>query len=200
MLVDVRWCSLMFVDVRWCSLDFLNPQIHQFRMGGSQKLRPQHLGGGGFDDHAAPAPVMKSLTFWAISRWRRQRNPFSSHQDGTPWFFQFFFFAANLLTGWWFGTFFIFPNSWDDDPIWLIFFRGVETTNQLILPFWEEDSKIRLSRADVWWHILGYSKADCQSSSQAFVQSTASPNVLGAFDHTSLCFCRIVLSFINLHH
>ena len=33
--------------------------------------------------------------------------------------------------GWWFGTFFIFPNSWDDDPIWLIFFRGVETTNQL---------------------------------------------------------------------
>jgi len=21
------------------------------------------------------------------------------------------------LSGWWFGTFFIFPNSWDDDPI-----------------------------------------------------------------------------------
>jgi hypothetical protein len=28
-------------------------------------------------------------------------------------------------TGWWFGTCFIFPNSLDDDPIWLIFFRGV---------------------------------------------------------------------------
>jgi len=27
---------------------------------------------------------------------------------------------------------FIFPNSWDDDPIWLIFLRGVETTNQLM--------------------------------------------------------------------
>ena len=38
-----------------------------------------------------------------------------------------------ILAGWWFGTFFIFPNSWDDDPIWLIFFRGVETTNQLAL-------------------------------------------------------------------
>jgi hypothetical protein len=25
-------------------------------------------------------------------------------------------------TGWWFGTFFIFPNSWDDDPIWLSYF------------------------------------------------------------------------------
>ena len=37
-----------------------------------------------------------------------------------------------LGTGWWFGTFVlfshIFPNSWDDDPIWLIFFRGIETT------------------------------------------------------------------------
>ena len=25
---------------------------------------------------------------------------------------------------------FLFPFSWDDDPIWLIFFNGVETTNQ----------------------------------------------------------------------
>ena len=30
---------------------------------------------------------------------------------------------------WWFGSFLIFPNSWDDDPIWLIFFRAVETIN-----------------------------------------------------------------------
>ena len=27
---------------------------------------------------------------------------------------------------------FIFPNSWDDDSIWLIFFRGIETTNQCV--------------------------------------------------------------------
>ena len=32
------------------------------------------------------------------------------------------------------GTFFVFPNSWDDDPIWLIFFRGVETTNKGYCP------------------------------------------------------------------
>ena len=25
--------------------------------------------------------------------------------------------------------FYDFPNSWDDDPIWLIFFRGIEATN-----------------------------------------------------------------------
>jgi hypothetical protein len=34
------------------------------------------------------------------------------------------------FTGWWFGTFFIFPNSWDDEPWCRLFLRGVETTNQ----------------------------------------------------------------------
>ena len=34
-------------------------------------------------------------------------------------------------TGWWFGTFFNFPNSWDDDPIWLSSVSGGRyTTNQ----------------------------------------------------------------------
>ena len=27
-------------------------------------------------------------------------------------------------SGWWFGTFVIFPNSWDGDPIWLSYFSG----------------------------------------------------------------------------
>ena len=33
-------------------------------------------------------------------------------------------------SGWWFGTFFIFPYIGNNHPNWLIFFRGVETTNQ----------------------------------------------------------------------
>jgi len=41
-------------------------------------------------------------------------------------------FEAN--SGWWFGTFglffIIFPYIWNNNPNWLIFFRGVETTNQ----------------------------------------------------------------------
>ena len=32
-------------------------------------------------------------------------------------------------TGWWFGTFSIFPYIRNNHPNWLIFFRGVETTN-----------------------------------------------------------------------
>jgi hypothetical protein len=32
--------------------------------------------------------------------------------------------ADLTMSGWWFGTCIIFPNGWDDDPIWRIFFRG----------------------------------------------------------------------------
>ena len=35
------------------------------------------------------------------------------------------------VSGWWFGTFFIFHNIWDNPSHWLIFFRWVETTNQI---------------------------------------------------------------------
>jgi hypothetical protein len=35
-----------------------------------------------------------------------------------------------MKSDWWFGTFFIFPYIGNNHPNWLIFFRGVETTNQ----------------------------------------------------------------------
>ena len=38
------------------------------------------------------------------------------------------------MTGWWFGSFFIFTYIGNSYPNWLIFFRGVETTNQM--RFW----------------------------------------------------------------
>ena len=40
----------------------------------------------------------------------------------------------NYLTkaGWWFGTFFIFPYIGNNHSNWLIFFRGVQTTNQKV--------------------------------------------------------------------
>ena len=37
-----------------------------------------------------------------------------------------------IMIGWWFGTFFIFPYIGNHNPNWLIFFRGVETTNQMM--------------------------------------------------------------------
>ena len=43
--------------------------------------------------------------------------------------------GAGLFAGWWFGTFFIFPYIGNNHPNWLIFFRGVQTTNQICLVF-----------------------------------------------------------------
>jgi hypothetical protein len=37
----------------------------------------------------------------------------------------------HIISGWWFGTIFIFPYIGNNHPNWLIFFRGVETTNQI---------------------------------------------------------------------
>ena len=38
---------------------------------------------------------------------------------------------CGTVAGWWFGTFFIFPYIGNNHPNWLIFFRGVQTTNQV---------------------------------------------------------------------
>ena len=40
--------------------------------------------------------------------------------------------VCKFLSGWWFGTF-IFPYIGNNHPNWLIFFRGIETTNKLNL-------------------------------------------------------------------
>ena len=39
------------------------------------------------------------------------------------------FFWVGSISGWWFGTVVIFPYIGNNHPNWLIFFRGVETTN-----------------------------------------------------------------------
>ena len=38
---------------------------------------------------------------------------------------------SQTCPGWWFGTFFIFPYIGNNHPNWLIFFIGVQTTNQM---------------------------------------------------------------------
>ena len=56
-------------------------------------------------------------------------------------------FLLVFISGWWFGTFYIFPDIGNNHSHWLIFFRGVETTNQIcfycvqidaFLDFWDE--------------------------------------------------------------
>ena len=43
-------------------------------------------------------------------------------------------FGRDISARWWFQMFFfIFTPTWRNDPIWLIFFKGVETTNQTLV-------------------------------------------------------------------
>ena len=58
-------------------------------------------------------------------------------------------FEVLYLTGWWFQIFFIFTPSWGNDPIWLIFFRWVETTNQLMLGVQNPLDESRLSEKTI---------------------------------------------------
>ena len=51
-------------------------------------------------------------------------------------------------TGWWFGTFVIFPYIWNNYPNWPIFFRGVETTNQY--KWWSSLIIIIMN----WWSMI----------------------------------------------
>ncbi len=59
-------------------------------------------------------------------RWKNTGKVYKGR--GTSWNCNFFWIKRK--TGWWFQIFFIFTPIWGNDPIWLIFFHWVETTNQ----------------------------------------------------------------------
>ena len=46
---------------------------------------------------------------------------------------QKFDFQDTTIASWWFQILFIFTPTWGRFPIWLIFFKGVETTNQIAM-------------------------------------------------------------------
>ena len=54
--------------------------------------------------------------------WNLPRKTISWLTRGNSW----------TISRWWFQTFFIFTPTWGRFPFWLIFFRWVETTNQIL--------------------------------------------------------------------
>ena len=62
------------------------------------------------------------------------------------------FYTSNL-SGWWFQIFFIFTPTWGRFPFWLIFFRWVETTNQLWLSPYRFFSSLMTLR---WWLVVNH--------------------------------------------
>jgi hypothetical protein len=65
-------------------------------------------------DHETTDLSPQMLPFSQVKKWIKTVKTYFYH------FFRWW--TTTTITGWWFGTFLIFPNSWNDDPIWLIFF------------------------------------------------------------------------------
>ena len=82
-----------------------------------------------------------------------QLNP-SSLKPWWPWFCQIGnrWKVGQIITRWWFQIFFLCIPIWGRFPIWLIFFRWVETTNQITLPCeqtWPELDMFNLSNLEM---------------------------------------------------
>jgi hypothetical protein len=66
--------------------------------------------------HVVHVVIIRHSVGNAITRYLRWSWPIN-----TPWisnpFFKDYECCRYINSGWWFGTLFIFPNGWDDDPI-----------------------------------------------------------------------------------
>ena len=100
-------------------------------------MQPGHTNFFIFDDANEPmttakkSPTRINGTPFDHNQWvapKRPRKDKSNHKIlGNDYRF------LHPLSGWWFGTCFIFPYIGNSHANWLIFFRGVETTNQLCM-------------------------------------------------------------------
>ena len=62
----------------------------------------------------------------------RKRNVAGLHPTDINWSWCIPPIFYYTISGWWFGTSFIFPYIGNNHPNWLILFRGGETTNQIL--------------------------------------------------------------------
>ena len=120
----------------------MHPCIHTFT------VEPHVIPGAEVEDSRCPAHHIAGMfclatrglrgyhrvPFWKLTRWTAPvgvplQDMATERSSGLGW-------SQNLgypqfLADRWFETFFIFPYIGNRHPNWLIFFRGVETTNQL---------------------------------------------------------------------
>ena len=89
------------------------------------------------------------------------------------------------FSGWWFGTFVIFPYIGNNHPNWLIFFTGVQTTNQVFCFPSTLAVQVSLGVRFSWPEKLG--------------------NAVTLFDETFLmtvfsCFIILICAYIYIYH
>ena len=90
---------------------------------------------------------------------------------------------------------FIFPNSWDDDPIWLIFFRGVETTNQycVCVPKWKVN-------ADMLQLLVSDRRRPCWGGGCCEkISSLWRGCVMRCNEYIRVCICRYIYNYIYIY-
>jgi hypothetical protein len=81
-----------------------------------------------------------------LERWYDPSGPNSVGKQKTK---KFMVKMLLRVSGWWFGTFFIFPYIGNNHPKWLIFFKMVKTNNKVSI--WPM-SGLCSSRPKSWLH------------------------------------------------
>ena len=95
-------------DFRWSSWPRDHPRTDSKKIGPRREKIPK------------PAPLNGS---WWVLGWNTYREDWNCSRTNKKGFGHQQ--SDKMETGWWFGTFFIFPYIGDNHPNWLIFFRGV---------------------------------------------------------------------------
>ena len=126
-LTQIPWC-ITFISIEmaiwWCPKIGVPPNHHPFLDGISHDINhPTILGYPQFQETPKWDYIQPYWILTTIYHYFSITSQLFNH-DMVHW---------PLLTGWWFGTFFIFPYIGNNHPNWLIFFRGVQTTNQLTI-------------------------------------------------------------------
>ena len=109
-----RLLPLVFSSLWWDGFQAQVSVVTRFTCRRWQKTSPAKLVLG-------PLQAIAFLHFPSMTPW------YSHDQIKSDKWIQILY-----MTGWWFGTFFIVSSVENNHPNWLIFFRGVQTTNQMI--------------------------------------------------------------------
>ena len=163
-------CSAKIWDLLSCdtvmTCDFLLAKLchKQLMLLNQILLHGGHQWEGLWTRNAREETEAQSWNMLKLKWWQEYRRAETKETNGTAGihkrfrvghvFLFWFIHVYSCLSGWCFGTFFIFPYIGNPHPNWLIFFRGVQTTNQLFWSPKKDLTGIRRTNAAMdlcWW-------------------------------------------------